>query len=172
MGIGVRPPPLPAQTRVYIERTVSGAGIFSLGADGESSGGEETKGGDASIAVSDLRVCSAQTTTGHRESMGCCHVLLHQGSRCAISSSWESDLYKANTVFQHTEGCCRVSWCWPSSPPQPWMGREVDLPQEELCNAPLTCLTTLDPLPIARTWSSHRTRMPTCCPSCSSWRTR
>lgn len=122
---------LPAQTRVYVERTVSGAGIFSLSADGKSSGGEVTKGGDASIAVSDLRVCSAQTTKGHRESMSCCHVPLHTGTRCAISSSRESDLYKADTVFQHTERCCRVSWCWPSSQPQPWMGCEADLPQED-----------------------------------------
>lgn len=59
----------------------------------------------------------------------CCHnVPLCLGTWCPMSSRWESDLYKADTIFQHTEGCCSVSQCWPSSLPQPWMGDEADLP--------------------------------------------
>lgn len=56
MGIGVRPATLPAWSRVSVERTVSGAGIFSLSTGEKTSGGKETKGRDVSIADSDLRM--------------------------------------------------------------------------------------------------------------------
>lgn len=114
MGIGVRPPPLTAWSRVSVERTVSEAGIFSLGADVKSSGGEETKGGDASIAVSDLRLCSAQTARGHRNSMGCCMSSFTQGLGVLYPAAGNQTFTKLTQFFSILRGAAECIGAGPA----------------------------------------------------------